>query len=57
VFRHGESTGTIDVTKYDQADFATPWAENTVNAVRAFVAFNRVYWRMLFRMTGAAPTE
>lgn len=56
VFRHGESTGTIDVTKYDQAEFATSWAESTANAVRAAVAFNRAYWRMLFRMTGT-PTE
>jgi RimJ/RimL family protein N-acetyltransferase len=56
VFRHGESTGTIDLTKYDQSEFATSWAESTVNGVRAAVAFNRAYWRMLFRMTGA-PTE
>jgi GNAT superfamily N-acetyltransferase len=56
VFRHGESTGTIDVTKHDQAEFATSWAESTVNAFRAAVAFNRAYWRMLFRVAGA-PTK
>ena len=57
VFRQGESSGTIDVTKYDQAEFATSWAESMVNAVRAVVAFNRAYWRMLVRMAGGAPTE
>ncbi len=57
VFSHGESTGTVDVTRYNSAEFATSWAENSVNAVRAVVAFNRAYWRMLLRMAGGAPTE
>ena len=57
VFRHGESTGKIDVTKYDQAEFATSWVENAMNATRTVVAFNRAYWRMLLRMAGTAPTE
>ena len=57
VFRYGESTGTIDVTKYDPAEFATPWGASALNAMRAVVAFNRAYWRMLLRMAGTAPTE
>src|SRR5919205_965194 len=52
-----DGTVIIDVTKYDQAEFATSWAESTLNAVRAVVAFNRAYWRMLLRMAGGAPTE
>ncbi|NOJ48159.1 GNAT family N-acetyltransferase [Bradyrhizobium archetypum] len=57
VFRHGESTGTIDLTKYDQAEFTTSWVESTLNAIRAVVAFNRAYRRMLLGMAGAAPSE
>jgi GNAT superfamily N-acetyltransferase len=57
VFRYGESTGTIDVTKYDPAEFATPWGVSAWNAMRAVVAFNRAYWRMLLRMAGTAPNE
>jgi len=57
VFRHGESTGTIDVTKYDQAEFATSWVETALNAMRAVVAFNRAYWRMVLRTAGPAPRD
>jgi RimJ/RimL family protein N-acetyltransferase len=57
VFRHGESTGTIDLTKYDQAELARSWTENMVNGMRAVVAFNRAYSRMLMGMAGAAPPE
>jgi hypothetical protein len=52
VFRHGESTGTIDLTKQDQTELATTWADSTVNAARTVVNLNRAYWRMLFRMYG-----
>lgn len=57
VFRHGESTGTIDLTKYDQAEVAMSWTESTVSGMRTVVAFNRAYWRMLLRMAGAAGPE
>lgn len=56
-FRHGESTGTIDLTKYDQAELARSWTESAVSGMRAVVAFNRAYVRMLIRMAGAAPPE
>src|SRR5437773_3194324 len=46
-FRYGESTGTIDLTKQDQAELATSWAESTLNGARAVASFNRAYWRML----------
>ena len=52
-FRHGESTGTIDLTKQDQAELATTCgATARSNAARAIANFNRAYWRMLLRMYG-----
>ena len=52
VFRHGESTGTIDLTKQDHTELATTWADSTLNAARTVASFNRAYWRMLLRMYG-----
>ena len=52
VFRHGESTGTIDLTKQDQTELATTWADSTLNAARTVANMNRAYWRMLLRMYG-----
>ena len=52
VFRHGESTGTIDLTKHDHTALATTWADSTLNAARTVANFNRAYWRMLLRMYG-----
>jgi GNAT superfamily N-acetyltransferase len=46
------TTGTIDLTKQDQTELATTWADSTVNAVRTIANLNRAYWRMLFRMYG-----
>jgi RimJ/RimL family protein N-acetyltransferase len=57
VFRHGESTGTIDLTRHDQTELATTWIDGAVNATRAVVGFNRAYWRMLLRISGVAPRE
>ena len=51
-FRHGESTGTIDLTKQDHAELVPTWAEITLNAVRTAVNFNRAYWRTWLRMYG-----
>ncbi len=51
-FRYGESTGTIDLTRYHGAELAPTWAENAANAARAVVNFNRAYWRMVLRMSG-----
>jgi RimJ/RimL family protein N-acetyltransferase len=48
VFRHGESTGTIDLTQQDDTVLA-PSAVTT--AVDAVVNFNRAYWKMLMNMT------
>ena len=51
-FRHGESTGSIDLTKQNQADLASPGIPSTIDAAREIVNFNRAYWRMLLRMYG-----
>src|SRR6516165_3521954 len=51
-FSQGEATGTIDVIKRDQPQSATvPFGfASTLAAARAIAAFNRAYWRMLFKM-------
>jgi GNAT superfamily N-acetyltransferase len=51
-FRHGESTGSIDLRQQAQPEpirlaIATPF-----DAARAMVNFNRAYWRFLLRMYG-----
>jgi len=50
-FGQGESTGTIDVIKHDQPQSASvPFGfANTLAAARVITAFNRAYWRMLFK--------
>jgi len=57
-FRHGESTGTIDVINQDQPESAAvPLVLTcTFAAARAIEAFNRAYWRMLFKMYGWGRT-
>jgi GNAT superfamily N-acetyltransferase len=48
-FRHGESTGSIDLTQSEpvRIALATPF-----DAARAMVNFNRAYWKILLRMYG-----
>jgi GNAT superfamily N-acetyltransferase len=48
-FRHGESTGTIDLSQQDDTVLAPPAVTTAVDAV---VNFNRAYWKMLVNMTG-----
>ena len=55
-FRHGESTGSIDLEPLAQpmparASIATP-----VDAARAMASVNRAYWKMLMRMYGWGRT-
>ena len=51
-FRHGESTGTIDLGQQKQPELASEAFASTVEAARAISNFNRAYWRMLLRMYG-----
>jgi GNAT superfamily N-acetyltransferase len=53
-FRHGESTGTIDVSEQPRpkpARIATP-----MDAVHALIHFNRAYWKFLLRLYGWKQT-
>jgi GNAT superfamily N-acetyltransferase len=51
-FRHGESTGTIDLKQQPQPDLARSAIATPFNALRAMVNFNRAYWKWLLRMYG-----
>ncbi|WP_050425037.1 GNAT family N-acetyltransferase [Bradyrhizobium tropiciagri] len=57
-FRHGESTGSIDLTEQHQAEQAPATASppiapvTPVAAARAIVDMNRAYWRMVMQMSG-----
>ena len=54
-FRHGESTGSIDLTEQSQPEPAlapAPAAVTPVEAARAIVDMNRAYWRMVMQMSG-----
>jgi GNAT superfamily N-acetyltransferase len=55
-FRHGESTGTIDLKQQPQSQPARPRTAAPIatplDAVRAMINFNRAYWRFVMRMYG-----
>ncbi|SDS33170.1 GNAT family N-acetyltransferase [Bradyrhizobium canariense] len=51
-FRHGESTGTIDLTRQGQPASALPAIASAIDAANAIAGFNRAYWGMLLRMYG-----
>src|SRR5947209_16527891 len=51
-FRHGESTGSIDLIEQNQRKSAPVGFEATLVAARAIANFNRAYWRMVLRMYG-----
>src|ERR1700761_5207407 len=51
-FRHGESTGTIDLGPQKQPELPADAFASTVEAARAIANFNRAYWRMLMQMYG-----
>jgi GNAT superfamily N-acetyltransferase len=54
VFRHGESTGTIDLKPGQRAETARPGFSAPIvtplDAARAMISFNRAYWKFLMRM-------
>jgi GNAT superfamily N-acetyltransferase len=51
-FRHGESTGNIDLARQSAPSPMT----TTIEAARAITNFNRAYWGMLMRMYGFGRT-
>jgi GNAT superfamily N-acetyltransferase len=55
-FRHGESTGSIDLKQQPQPQPARAAIVTPADAARAMVSFNRAYWTMLLRMYGWGRT-
>lgn len=55
-FRHGESTGSIDLKPQPQPEPARFAIATPVDAARAMVNINRAYWKMLLRMYGWGRT-
>jgi len=55
-FRHGESTGGIDLMQQPQPEFARLGIATPVDAARAMMNFNRAYWKLLLRMYGWGRT-
>jgi GNAT superfamily N-acetyltransferase len=56
IFRHGESTGTIDLRQQPQIELARIAIAAPADAARAMTQFNRAYWKLLFRMFGWGRT-
>ena len=50
-FRHGESTGTIDLTRTPEAELAD-LAAAPFTAGRALLSFNRTWWKLVSSMYG-----
>jgi GNAT superfamily N-acetyltransferase len=55
-FRHGESTGSIDLKQQAQPEPARLAIATSFDATRAMVNFNREYWKFLLRMSGWGRT-
>jgi hypothetical protein len=51
-FRHGESTGTIEVKEQPRPQPARPAIVTPVDAARAAIQFNRAYWKFWLRFFG-----
>jgi GNAT superfamily N-acetyltransferase len=52
VFRHGESTGTIEVNQAPQAELAKFAIDAPLDAARAVMNFNRAWWKLFAKMVG-----
>jgi hypothetical protein len=52
VFRHGESTGTIEVGQAPQAELAKLAIDTPLNAARAVMNLNRAWWKLFVKMYG-----
>jgi GNAT superfamily N-acetyltransferase len=51
-FRHGESTGTVDLNEYSNAAPVTPIPPVPINAALELIQLNRAYWTFLMRLYG-----
>ncbi len=52
VFRHGESTGTIEVDQAPQAELAKLAIDAPLDAARAVMNFNRAWWKLFAKIGG-----
>ena len=55
-FRHGESTGSIDLKPQPQSEFAPFVIATPADAARAMLSFNRAYLKLLLRIYGWGRT-
>jgi GNAT superfamily N-acetyltransferase len=55
-FRHGESTGTINLKPQSQLELAKLAIGASADSVRAAASLNRAYWKMVLRMYGWGRT-
>jgi GNAT superfamily N-acetyltransferase len=55
-FRHGESSGNIDLKPQPQAELAKLGIATPLDAARAMVTVNRAYWKLLLQMYGWGRT-
>jgi GNAT superfamily N-acetyltransferase len=55
-FRHGESTGNIDLKQQALAEPAKVTIATPLEAAHVMVGFNRAYWKWLMRMYGWGRT-
>jgi GNAT superfamily N-acetyltransferase len=55
-FRHGESTGSIDLEQQAQGEPARLAIATPSDVMRAMLNFNREYWKFLLRMSGWGRT-
>jgi RimJ/RimL family protein N-acetyltransferase len=55
-FRHGESTGTIDLTQQPRPELAKFAIATPADAARAMVNLNRMYWKLVLQMYGWGRT-
>jgi GNAT superfamily N-acetyltransferase len=53
VFRHGESTGTIEIDQLPQAEFAKLAIDAPLTAARAMMDLNRACWKLVAKMYGS----
>jgi len=55
-FRHGESTGTINLNPQSQLELAKLAIGASADSLRAAASLNRAYWKMVLRMYGWGRT-
>jgi GNAT superfamily N-acetyltransferase len=51
-FRHGESTGSIDLREHAQYESERPAIATPADAARAMINLNRAYWKLLLQFYG-----